>query len=117
MGTQTWSDSHNKDEELHNPLPSSPLTSENPDIGDFVLIQCLSEKEKASLAFTGSIEEKDFNSFTINYLKRKGFLFYYPDKEDKWPITILDIVSKLPASNSAPGTSRTAAKLSFDFNF
>jgi hypothetical protein len=69
------------------------------------------------LAFVARIEERDLNTFTVNYLKRKGYLFYFPEKEGRWPITILDVVTKLPAPNNAPGTSRTAAKLSFNFSF
>lgn len=44
-------------------------------------------------------------------------MFYFPEKVDRWPITILDIVTKLPAPNNTPGTSRTAANISFNFSF
>lgn len=69
------------------------------------------------MAFVASIEEKDLNTFTGNYLKRKGDAFYFPQKVDRWSVTILDIVTKLPAPNNAPGTSRTAGRFSFNYNF
>ncbi|KAJ8721004.1 hypothetical protein PYW08_006469 [Mythimna loreyi] len=111
------SSSQHEDEELQDPVHNTNFTSGNLKVGDFVLVQCPSEKRTASVAFVARIEERDLNTFTVNFLKRKGDLFYFPEKVDRWPITILDIVTKLPAPNDAPGTSRTASKLSFNFNF
>lgn len=111
------SDIHNEDEETLEHDDSTPFTSQSLNVGDFVLVQCPSEKRTASLAFVARIEEKDLNTFTVNYLKRKGDMFYFPEKVDRWSVTILDIVKKLPAPNNAPSTSRTAGRFSFNFNF
>lgn len=43
------SDSHNEDEELLEQADSTPFTSQNLNVGDFVLVQCPSEKRIASL--------------------------------------------------------------------
>lgn len=83
------SDIH-EDEEIQDSTHNTPFTSQSLNIGDFVLVQCSSEKRTASLAFVARIEERDLNTFTVNYLKRKGDLFCFPDKVDRWPITVLD---------------------------
>lgn len=40
-----------------------------------------------------------------NYWKRKGDLPYFPQKVERWLITVLVIVRKLTAPNNAPKTS------------
>lgn len=87
--------------------------------GDFCLVRCSSEKNNLSLVFVGRVEEKNFNVFTVTFLKKKpGFYkFFFPEKEDKWPVTAMDILAKLPPPNDAGSTSRTAGMITFRFDF
>ena len=58
MDVTNASDSHNEDEEMQNPAHSTTYTNKSFNVGDFVLVQCPSQKRKASLSFVAKIEEK-----------------------------------------------------------
>lgn len=87
--------------------------------GDFYLIQCATRNMNRAMAFVAKVEEKIENTLTVNFMKKKaGFnKFFFPEKEDKWTISILDILAKLPVPNEAGSTSRTAGMLTFRFDF
>lgn len=56
--------------------------------------------------------------FLVSFMKKKfGYKFLFPDKEDQSFIPIMDIVKKVPKPCPTAGTSRTAALLTFKFDF
>lgn len=81
------------------------------------MLQRPSQKRTTHLSFVGTIEETDSSTVIVNYLNRKGDLFYFPEKVDRLFITVLDVVTELTATRNEPDTSRTVAKFYLNFFF
>lgn len=95
-----------------------PLTKNDLKVADYLLVECQSAYQKANKHFVGVVLAEDDNIFTVSFMKKKtGFKFFFPDKEDKWSVPIVDVVAKLPTPQSFPGTSRTASLFWFKFDF
>lgn len=95
-----------------------PLTKNDLKVDDYLLVACQSAYQKANKHFVGIVQAKDNNIFTVSFMKKKtGCKFFFPDKEDKWSVPIVDVVAKLPTPQNFPGTSRTASLFWFKFDF
>lgn len=87
--------------------------------GDYILVECSNKNNNKILGFVGQINEKDGNMYNVSFLKKKpgSYRFFYPDIEDKWSVSGIEIKAKLPPPINPPGTSRTAAMMTFAFDF
>lgn len=116
----TDEDSVNNDDDVNNDNRNSEeVNIHNINPGDFYLVRCSSENNNITKAFVAKVEEKLGSTVIVNFLKKKpGFIkFFFSEKEDKWPVSILDILAKLPPPTDAGSTSRTARMVVFHFDF
>lgn len=83
------------------------------------IIKFPSARKTATLAFVERVEIVHDNNFTVNFLKKKGGFnkFFFPEKEDKCYVSVMDILANFPSPNDAGGTSRTASMYTFKFDF
>ncbi|KAK9692600.1 hypothetical protein QE152_g35052 [Popillia japonica] len=83
---------------------------------DFVLVKF--PTKMTAVYYIGKVLKcLNLNEFQIKYLRRKtpGYKFYYPLVDDISAVDRSDLVSKLPAPNSAK-TARTSCLLTFNVN-
>jgi hypothetical protein len=89
------------------------------EINDYALVKFRSKKQH--LYYIGQLHQKNQESeeCTAKFLKKKSNSdkFNCPQCEDKWPVPVSDIVSKLPKQVSSGWTERTKQFLSLAVAF
>lgn len=85
--------------------------------GDFVLVQCMGEKNKEH--FVANILTKKINSFEVVYLKKmqKTDTFIAEESPNIYTLQLRDIIKKLPHPESVGSTKRSANHLKFGVDF
>lgn len=83
---------------------------------DFVVVKFPTKTQ--IVYYVGIIEERHgFSDFDVNFLRRKGDKFHYPDVADISSVTRDDIIAVLPAPRKTGGTERARRYFHFDVNF
>lgn len=71
------------------------------------------KKQNSAVYYVGEIEEISGRVAKINYLRKSGRKFIFPECRDCAETDFQDIIMKLPAPVSVGGTGRTAKALVF----
>ncbi|CAG4932395.1 unnamed protein product [Colias eurytheme] len=112
------SDPESDNDLVHENKSMQSLREENINESDYVLVKCHSTKSNVEKYFVAIIKRKDGNMFLVSFMKKKFcYKFFFPEKEDQSFVPITDVVKKLPKPCPTAGTSRTAALLTFNFDF
>ena len=102
------------DESLHCGSISEFETDEELSCGNFVLVRFMvGKKQNSAVYYVGEIEEISGRVAKINYLRKSGRKFIFPECRDCAETDFQDIIMKLPAPVSVGGTGRTAKALVF----
>lgn len=83
---------------------------------DYLLVKFPTKKR--TLYYIGKVKSCNNNySYVLNFMRKYGNGFRFPDLEDISTVFREDIVSKLLNPVTAPGTSRTGSLLNFHVHF
>lgn len=88
-------------------------------INGYILVKITSKKQ--CLYYVGQVESVNYtlDECIVKFLKKNltSKKFYFPDRDDKWPVLLQDIVCKLPNPVFTDGTARSKMFLSFPVSF
>lgn len=88
-------------------------------INGYILVKITSKKQ--CLYYVGQVESVNYtlDECIVKFLRKNltSEKFYFPDRDNKWPVLLQDIVCKLPNPVSTDGTARSKMFLSFPVTF
>ena len=107
-------DDNSSDDSLHLHEADKDDVDKDIQAGDFVLVKFEYGKKKALVYYVGEVLDVVEKQFArVNFLRKQGDKFMFPQLPDIAEIDITDIELKLPVPSSAGGTGRAVQGLVF----